>query len=152
MRDSTCFIPLHPATTLSESLPMNTTSSMRRSVLFALINAGALLFSVAHARPVLESNCGGGIALSFVRACDAHSLQGYRPLRRQLDDGSCINMCCQQDANGNFSCVSDPSTIVSRVGGVPIKAGATSVEATPVKSPAPRTTTPAAPGVLPNSK
>jgi hypothetical protein len=127
-------------------------SARTLSVVAAL--CGTLLYAThdATARPKLESTCGGGMPIAFVRACDAHAHQGYVPLRRQLSDGSCMNMCCQQDANGNISCVSDPNQIVGRTAAsVPVKQPVANALASPNKPPVQKAPT-APSGVLPNSK
>lgn len=134
---------------------MKLSSSQNRALSqLALLCITSLIASHdAAARPKLESTCGGGMPIAFVRACDAHAHQGYVPLRRQLSDGSCMNMCCQQDANGNISCVSDPNQIVGRSGVSTLAAqpGVTTL-APPSKTPSTKAPATAAPGVLPNSK
>jgi hypothetical protein len=111
-----------------------------------------LMSSVIHSRPKLESTCSGGIPIAFARACDSHAAQGYVPLRRQLSDGSCMNMCCQQDPNGNISCVSDPNSIPSKASTprAVLQPGVGTVAPQP-RTPVKALTAPV-PGVLPNTK
>jgi hypothetical protein len=114
----------------------HTSTTFRTGILLSALIA----MCNVSARPTLESTCGGGIPIDFVRKCDKHADKGYVPLRRQMG-GSCLSMCCQQDTNGGIVCTSDPDSIIERAG-IPGK----SIQ------PAASAVTPAASGAVPNKR